>query len=134
MSSEHGQPTDTEEGSVAGLVWRLETQARSLESLAHELRMYAEELSMSRITYPEWIYKRLYVSIETFTLLLDNMRQSYAEYNDHEIGPYILALNARLVEAIHSILVQDQVTTMGESMTNTERANQKSTTNVGDMR
>lgn len=125
--SEHGQQTDTSVKPAEELGWLLAMQAQSCAYLALELQKFAEELSTLQITCPESTYRRLYVSIEMFTRLLDNMRRSYAENNSHEIESSIPVLSARMVEAIHSMLVQDQVTTSEGCTTNTGKASQKIT-------
>lgn len=132
MSSDCGQPTDTVVRPAEELGWLLAMQAQSCAYLALELQRFAEELSTLRITCPESTYRRLYVSIEMFSRLLDNMRQSYAENNSHEIESSIPVLSARLVEAIHSTLAQESVTITDGSTISTERANQMTTPNVGD--
>lgn len=132
MPSEHGEHMDIAAGAAAELGWLLAMQAQSCAYLALELQKFAEELSASRITCPELTYRRLYVSIETFTRLLENMRQSYVASNQHEIDNSIPVLSEHLVGAIRSMLAQDQATITGGSMTNTERASRKNTSDAGD--
>lgn len=125
--SEHGQPTDTSVKPAVELGWLLAMQAQSCAYLALELQKFAEELSTLQITCPESTYRRLYVSIEMFTRLLDNMRQSYAANNSHEIDSSIPVLSARLVEAIHSMLAPEPATTTDGYTTNTGKASQMRT-------
>lgn len=132
--SEVGQPTDTGAWPAVALAWRLAMQAQSCAYLALELQQFAEELSTLQIMCPESIYKRLLDSTEIFTRLLDNMRQSYAENNSHEIDNSIPVLSVPLVEAIHSTLDRVPVTTMVESTINTEKASQMHTQDAGDTR
>jgi hypothetical protein len=131
-SSDHSAPTGTVERRAEALAWGLAMQAQSCAYLALELQQFAGELSTSRITCHELIYRRLLDSTEIFTRLLDSMRLSYAESNAHESDNSIPVLSARLVEAIRSTLVHDPATITDGSTISTERAGRTNTPNAGD--
>lgn len=133
-SSEISQPGDTEDTPALALGWALAMQAQSCAYLALDLQAFAEILSVSQIMCPESTYKRLLDSTETFTRLLDSMRQSYGENSQVENENSVPVLSERLVVAIRSMLDREQVTITVGSTISTERASPIHTKNAGDTR
>lgn len=129
---ESGEATDTKASRAVQLAWALAMQAQSCAYLALELQKCAETLSASQIMCQELTFKRLLGSAEIFARLLESMRGSYADFNRDESSNYIPVLSERLAEAIRYMLEVDQATSTAGFTTNTERASQKNTKDVGD--
>lgn len=129
-----GESTATPELRAVALAWVLATMAQSCASLATELQVSAERLSVLRVTCPDSIYNALYDSTETGRLLIDSMRQSFAVINEVGDSRELPVLSTDLVQAIHWSLGQDPVIITAEYMTSGESPETTHIDTAGDTR
>lgn len=127
-----GQPGDMTEWRAEALAWAVALEAQSCAYLALELQALAQRFSETPITCPEWTYRRLLDSHETFKALLDIMVQSFRDTNANGSDGSLPALSERMVQEIRYMLAQDPATTSGGCTTSIGRVNERNTSDVGD--
>lgn len=103
---------------AVALAWVLATMAQSCASLATELQVSAEKLSVSQVTCQESTFNALYDSLEIELRLIDSMRESFVVINETADLRELPVLSMELVEVIRYWLDQEPAIITAEYMTN----------------
>lgn len=132
--SRTGDGTDTSAQRAVALAWGLATMAQSCASLATELQVSAERLSVLRVTCQESTFNALYDSTEIARRLIDSMRQSFAVTNEMVDLRELPVLSMDLVQAIRWSLDREPAIIMAEYMTSGESQEMRHIDTAGDTR
>jgi hypothetical protein len=131
-SSSRGGGAATGDGPVVALAWEIAQTAQFCAYLAIELQVWAEKYAGRESISADSTYRRLSDSLGIFRGLLNNMQVKFSKLNKEEGNTYVCAISEPLVEAILSMWAADNLTTLVECMTSTERAETLGTSDAGD--
>lgn len=127
-----GAGEGTEVGPVVELAWEIALTAQSCACLAIELQVWAEKYADRGSISADSTYKRLYSSLGILRGLLNNMRTKCKRLNETEGNTYVSVISEPLVEEILSMWAADNLITLVECMTSSERAETQGMNDAGD--